>query len=98
MGHELNVVSVTVPASGDISANQYLLVTRSTAGQLSLQTTRGALVYGVQEGNSTAAGISTKVNVGGRVKCWCGTSSDAEITPGTALVCSTDGKIGRAHV
>lgn len=91
MAHEVNVVKVTVPASGDLSSNQYLLCTRSTSGQLSLQTTRGGLVYGVQEGNSTAAGISTSVKVGGRVKMWVGTSSDSEITPGAALVCSSAG-------
>lgn len=91
MAFEQNVRFRTVPASGNLSANQYYLVKLSTTGQAAVQTTRGGVVFGSLYDKSTAAGISTRVAWDGTVKIWAGGSTETLITPGTALVASTAG-------
>ena len=75
MASEEILRNITLPASADLSANQYELASGTTAAQASLVATRGGTVLGVLQDNSTAQGIESKVGVGGVTKVVAGDSS-----------------------
>ena len=84
----------TLPASGDLSSDQYKLMDASTAGQLRVATARGQRVEGVGLSKSTAAGISHKYRFFGITKVAAGDSSAMEnaIQFGTPLISSSKGQ------
>lgn len=82
---------LTLPVSGDMTSNQYKVVTASTAGQATLVTTAGADAVGVLQDKSTAAGISAEIQFAGVGMLDAGNSTTAAIAVMTNLMASTAG-------
>ena len=93
MAYEEKLVTVTLPASGDLSASQYKLVDGSTSGQAQVLAARGGNVLGVIQDKSTGAGIGGEVGIRGITKVEAGDSSGMAnaIVVGTALISSSNG-------
>lgn len=71
MAFQDNIQCVSLPSSGDLSANQYQFVTINASGQVAL-TADAAAADGVLYGAPAAAGRATDVAIGGIVKVKCG--------------------------
>lgn len=77
MATELNVgQDISLPASGDISANQYLFVSLNSSGQVQVAGANVSCV-GVQQDKPSAAGRATQVRVFGITKVVAGGSITA---------------------
>lgn len=72
MATQQNVVSITLPASGDLSAHQWKFMTVNSSGQAALQTTVNGRVVGVLQNDPAAAGREAEVAVAGVVKVLVG--------------------------
>lgn len=94
MASEEILQSITLPASADLSSNQYELATGTTAAQASVVATRGGNVLGVLQDKSTAAGIAAELGVGGVTKVVAGDSSGMEnaIAFMSPLISSSQGR------
>jgi hypothetical protein len=78
---------ISLPASGDLSANQYLFVKLNSSGQVVLAGA-GDLVIGVQQNKPAAAGRAATVRTAHVTKCIAG----ATIAAGAAVECDANGK------
>lgn len=98
MAYEYAPESITFPANGDLSSNQYYFATISTGGQMQVSSTaaRGvAQPIGIILDKTTAAGQSARLGFAGVCKLVCGDSSQpmpSAIVFGTPLVCSSKGQ------
>lgn len=78
----------TLPASADLSANQYLFHFVDTGGNLAKRVTQGAIAIGVLQNKPTALGAACEVATGGFIKVMAG----AAITPGADVTSDNAGK------
>jgi hypothetical protein len=74
--------TVSLPASGDLSAAQFKLGQINSSGQVAAISGSGVRVDGVIANKPTAAGQPTELQVGGLVKCLAG----AAINPGVEVM------------
>lgn len=90
--YEEKVSSITVPASGDLSANQYMVVAIDSNGQAALANA-AAIPAGVLMNTPESAGEAATIAIGGVVKV----RSSAAVAAGAAVgVAATAGKIDDA--
>jgi hypothetical protein len=71
MAFEENKISVTLPASGNLSASQYCFVEVNSSGQAAVAGD-GAHADGILQNDPAAAGRAAEVAIGGVVKVLCG--------------------------
>jgi hypothetical protein len=71
MAFEENKISVTLPASGDLSASQYCFVEVNSSGQAAVLGA-GLAADGILQNDPTAAGRAAEVAISGVVKVKCG--------------------------
>jgi hypothetical protein len=82
-----NYWNPTTALYGPLGSGQYLIVFLSGSRTVSLQTTQGALSYGVLQ-NAPAAGQAADVAIGGITKVVVG----AAVTAGAELMADTNGR------
>lgn len=82
------VVTISKPASGDLSASQFLFGVLNGSGQVALVSTQGARVDGVIANKPTAAAQPCELQVDGLVKAIAG----GVIAPGGEVMSSSAGK------
>lgn len=87
MAQEQSKTTVTFPASGDLSANQFKFGVVGALGQVSLVAGLGAIITGVIENKPTAALQATEVAVDGIVKV----ISSGVINPGAEVASTAAG-------
>ena len=88
MATQQNIVSITLPAAGDLSADQWKFVTVNSSGQAALQTTVNGRVVGVLQNDPAAAGREAEVAVAGVVKVLVGATL---IAAGDEVECTAAG-------
>lgn len=87
MAFEENKLSVTLPASGNLSASQYCFVEVNSSGQAAL-CGAGAAADGILQNDPNAAGRAAEVAIGGIVRVKCG----GAVTRGGAVASDAAGK------
>lgn len=87
MAFEDNKISVTLPASGNLSASQYHFVEVNSSGQAAI-VGDGAHADGVLQNDPAAAGRAAEVAIAGVVKVKCG----GVVTRGGPVGSDADGK------
>lgn len=93
MAYEEQLQTVSLAADEDLSSKQYFFLALSTDGQAKVVATRGGTAFGVNQEKSSAAGISTKIAIGGLTKVAAGdTSGGSAIVPGDMLMSSSVGR------
>ena len=75
MSWEAPILDVTLPASADMSGNQFRVVSLTTAGRVQLMTSFLDVPVGVLQDKTTGAGQACKVRVSGITKVVAGGSS-----------------------
>lgn len=78
---------ITLPASADLSSNQYYFVSVASDGEIEL-TGDGAAAVGVLQDTPDAVGRAGAVAIGGRVKVAAG----GTVTAGGAVACDATGR------
>jgi len=91
-GFNSDLRTLTLPASGDLSASQFLLVSENTSGQAVVATTRGQRVIGPLQNDPAASGRSGSVGYSGISQVECGGSFD----PNDELTTDASGKAIKA--
>lgn len=71
MAFEENKISVTLPASGDLSASQYCFVEVNSSGQAAVLGA-GLAADGILQNDPNAAGRAAEVAISGIVRVKCG--------------------------
>jgi hypothetical protein len=72
MATQQALTCITLPAGGDLSADQWKFVTVNSSGQAVLQTTVNGRVVGVLQNDPAAAGREAEVAIAGVVKALVG--------------------------
>ena len=88
MTYEIPGLIITLEAGGDLSANQYQIVTIASDGQVDVQTSAGGACLGVLQNKPSAAGQAASIMVSGVSKI----VADVTIDEGDNIQSSTDGQ------
>jgi hypothetical protein len=88
MSAENTLTNISVPASGDLSAAQYLIMDVNSSGQLATVATKGAKMVGVLQDKPAAAGRAGALAIAGKTKVVLG----ATVAAGAAVIADAAGK------
>lgn len=88
MGQKNNEQAISVPASGDLSSDQYKFVVINSSGQLAVVSAAGGDADGVLADKPSAAGRAGKLVYGGKTKVLYGGS----VTAGEKLQSNASGQ------
>ena len=72
MANQESVISITIPAGGDLSASQYRFVQVASDGQCDIVAGAGLDATGVLQNAPDAAGKASEIAIAGRVKVVAG--------------------------
>jgi hypothetical protein len=88
MSAENKVDNISVPASGDLSAAQYLIMDVNSSGQLATVATKGAKMVGILQDKPAAAGRPGALAINGKAKVVLG----ATVAAGAEVISDAAGK------
>lgn len=91
MAYEQNIHPVAVPASADLSANQFYVMDINSSGQLVTQTTSGGIAVGILQDKPNAAGVPGELQAPGPVVSKA--AAGAAYNNGAELMCDTSGRL-----